>query len=106
MSSFVTRHKDECFTVDNFLSDFECKAIIAYLDFLVANKILEWNQISFYDSFAMGFWPYDPNLEMFGLPSNYFNDILKKRIHEKFDGYINRFTSCWQDRPVFRTSFV
>lgn len=82
MTSYVTMHKDQCFTVDNFLSEFECKAIIAYLDFLVVNKILEWNQISFYDSFAMGFWPYDPNLEMFGLPSNYFNDILKKRIQD------------------------
>ena len=82
MSNFIIKHKEECFTVDNFLSDFECKAIIAYLNFLVDNKILEWNQISFYDSFAMGFWPYDPNLEMFGLPSNYFNDILKQRIKD------------------------
>ena len=55
MSSYVTKHKDECFTVDNFLSESECKTIISYLEWLVDNKILEWNQISFYDSFAMGF---------------------------------------------------
>jgi hypothetical protein len=80
MTSWVTMHKEECFTVDGFLSEKECKSIISYLEFLVDNKILEWNQISFYDSFAMGFWPSDPNLEHFGLPANYFNEVLKPKI--------------------------
>jgi len=90
MSSFVTMHKEECFTVDSFLSESECKSIIAYLEWLVDNKILEWNQISFYDSFAMGFWPYDPNLELFGLPSNYFNDVLKKRIKDLAENVLGK----------------
>jgi Rps23 Pro-64 3,4-dihydroxylase Tpa1-like proline 4-hydroxylase len=75
-------HKEQCFTVDNFLSESECKSIIAYLEWLSDSKTLEWNQISFYDSFAMGFWPSDPNLERFGLPANYFNENLKKRIKD------------------------
>jgi Rps23 Pro-64 3,4-dihydroxylase Tpa1-like proline 4-hydroxylase len=82
MTSYVTMHKEQCFTVDNFLSESECKSIIAYLEWLSDSKTLEWNQISFYDSFAMGFWPSDPNLERFGLPANYFNENLKKRIKD------------------------
>jgi Rps23 Pro-64 3,4-dihydroxylase Tpa1-like proline 4-hydroxylase len=76
----ITKYKDDCFTIDNFLTENESKSIIAYLEYLVENNILEWNQISFYDSYAMGFWPYDPTLEYFGLPQNYFHDILKEKI--------------------------
>jgi Rps23 Pro-64 3,4-dihydroxylase Tpa1-like proline 4-hydroxylase len=76
----ITKYKEECFTIEDFLSDDECKAIIAYTEWLVSNNILEWNQISFYDSYAMGFWPYDENLERFGLPKNYFHEVLKPKI--------------------------
>jgi hypothetical protein len=76
----ISKYKDDCFTIDEFLTKNECDSIIAYLEYLVENNILEWNQISFYDSFAMGFWPYDPTLEYFGLPQNYFHDILKEKI--------------------------
>jgi 2OG-Fe(II) oxygenase superfamily len=80
--SQITKHKEECFTIENFLTEHECKAIIAYTEWLVENNILEWNQISFYDSYAMGFWPYDDNLEYFGLPKNYFHDVLKAKIKD------------------------
>lgn len=78
----IKKHKEECFTVENFMSESECSSIISYVDWLVENNILEWNQISFYDSFAMGFWEEDPTggCEKFGLPKNYFHGILKPRI--------------------------
>ena len=88
--SQIFKHKDECFTIENFLNKNECDAIIAYTEWLVSNKILEWNQISFYDSFAMGFWPYDPTLEYFGLPQNYFNDVLKLRIKDACENVLGK----------------
>ena len=80
----ITKHKDECFTVENFLTDEECDSIIKYVEWLSSKNILEWNQISFYDSYAMGFWEEDPTggCEFFGLKKNYFHGILKKQIKE------------------------
>jgi len=75
----LTKYKEDTFSLENFLSEEESKKVIAYLEFLVKNKILEWNQISFYESYAMGFWEEDPNLLLFGLPKDYFNK-LKLRI--------------------------
>jgi hypothetical protein len=76
----ITKYKEKCFTIDNFLSKEECDAIIKYLEWQAETKILEWNQIAFYDSFAMGFWPEDPYLLHFGFPKNYFHEILKDKI--------------------------
>lgn len=78
----ITKHKEECFTIENFLSQQECDAIINYVEWLYSNNILEWNQISFYDSFAMGFWEEDPTggCEYFGLSKNYFHGVLKEKI--------------------------
>lgn len=71
--------KDDCFTIENFITNEEAKKIIAYLEYLSDNGKLNWNQISFYDSFAMGFWDSDKMLEEFGLPEDYF-PRLKARI--------------------------
>jgi hypothetical protein len=68
----LTVHKDDCFTIENFITPDEATKIIAYLEHLVDSGKLQWNQISFYDSFAMGFWDSDKNLEQFGLPEDYF----------------------------------
>ena len=80
----ITKYKDQCFTVENFLTNEECDAIINYVEWLSSNKILDWNQISFYDSYAMGFWDEDPTggCEKFGLEKKYFHDILKKKIKD------------------------
>jgi hypothetical protein len=74
------KHKDKCFSIDNFLTLQECESIIKYLEWQHENKILEWNQISFYDSYALGFWPIDPSLKIFNLEPNYFHEILKPKI--------------------------
>lgn len=78
----ITKHKEECFTIENFLTEKECNSIIQYVEWLAEKNILKWNQISFYDSYAMGFWEEDPTggCEIFGLPANYFHGVLKEKI--------------------------
>ena len=80
----IKQHGPECFSVESFITDQESNAIIGYLDWISSSKILDWNQISFYGSLAMGFWEEDPTggCEMFGLPKDYFHGILKPRIKE------------------------
>jgi 2OG-Fe(II) oxygenase superfamily len=70
--------KNDFFYVENFIPPEECQSIINYLEWQVQNKILEWNQISFYGSMAMGYWPYDENLKYFNLDKNYFNNLKEK----------------------------
>ena len=80
----INQHSEECFSIESFLSEEECDKIISYLDYVASNNILEWNQISFYGSLAMGFWDEDPTgaCESLGLPKNYFHGILKAKIKE------------------------
>lgn len=70
--------KNDIFYIENFLTDFECKAIVNYLDWQVKMQYISWNEISFYGSLAMGYWPHDKNLEAFGLNENYFNELKEK----------------------------
>lgn len=77
----LTKYKDDVFTLSNFIDKEEAEKIIKYLEFLVETKMLKWNQISFYESYAMGFWESDPNLKLFDLPPDYFNK-LKQKIKE------------------------
>lgn len=70
--------KEDAFIVKNFLTPEECQSVINYFDAITAAKVLDWNQISFYGSFAMGYWPKDDNLLQFNLPSDYFNTIKLK----------------------------
>jgi Rps23 Pro-64 3,4-dihydroxylase Tpa1-like proline 4-hydroxylase len=88
----ITKHKEECFTIEHFLTEEECKAIISYTEWLASNNILEWNQISFYDSFAMGFWEEDPTggCELFGLPKNYFHGVLKQKIKDACENALGK----------------
>jgi hypothetical protein len=74
----IIKYKDDTFAVKNFLSKEECDKIIKYFEFLVESNKLQWNQISFYESYAMGFWESDPDLLKFGLPADYFNNLKNK----------------------------
>jgi hypothetical protein len=80
----VKKLKEDFFTIEDFLDKETCKSIISYLDFLVDNNILKWNEISFYGSQAMGYWPSDDNLKMFNLSPNFFLE-LKEKIKEKVE---------------------
>jgi len=71
----IKEWKDDVYTIENFITEQEAEAMIKYLESLVTSGRLKWNQISFYDSFAMGFWDSDPTLPEFGLPEDYFNRL-------------------------------
>jgi hypothetical protein len=75
----IIKFKEDTFAAKNFMTQEECEKVIKYFEFLVETGKLDWNQISFYESYAMGFWEADPDLIRFGLPSDYFNK-LKQRI--------------------------
>lgn len=74
----IVKLREDVFVVDDLISESECKAIIGYLDGIVNANLLQWNQISFFGSFAMGYWPSDPNLLLFGLPEDYFAQLKEK----------------------------
>ena len=74
----IKEWKDDVFTIENFITEQEAISMINYLENLVNTGKLKWNQISFYDSFAMGFWESDPDLPEFGLPQDYFNRLKFK----------------------------
>jgi hypothetical protein len=70
--------RDEFFLVKNFLDESTCNAVIKYFDYLVDNKVLKWNDISFYGSQAMGYWPSDDRLKLFGLEPDFFQQLKLK----------------------------
>jgi hypothetical protein len=88
MNNFI-KHKEDCFTLENFLTEKECEKIISYLEYHVKTGKDKWNQISFYDSYAVGFWGSqfeeghpeywkDKNLKLFGLEEDYFLKLKQK----------------------------
>ena len=74
--------RDEFFIIENFINKETCEAVIKYFDYLVENKVLKWNEISFYGSQAMGYWPTDDRLKLFGLDADFFGQ-LKEKIKSK-----------------------
>lgn len=85
----ITKLKDDAFIVEDLVTEEEAKKIINYLEYLAGEDILKWNQISFYESWAMGFWAFDPKLVQFGLPIDYFAK-LKERIHKASEEVLGR----------------
>lgn len=74
----VVELKHDVFAVNDFLTPQECQSIIDYLEWQVKFGYIDWNQISFYGSFAMGYWPSDTNLIGFGLTPTYFSELKEK----------------------------
>lgn len=74
----IKKLKEDFFIIENFLDEKTCNSIISYLSYLVDNNILKWNEISFYGSQAMGYWPSDSRLLNFDLPEDYFNQLKEK----------------------------
>lgn len=75
----IVKHKEDTYTIEDFMTKEECKAVIDYLEWQVKSGYIQWNQISFYGSLAMGYWPYDNNLLAFKLDP-YFFTHLKERM--------------------------
>jgi predicted 2-oxoglutarate/Fe(II)-dependent dioxygenase YbiX len=63
---------------NNFLSNEECESIIKYFHMLIEKNKIEWSPISFYESYAMGFFHEDNDLLELGLPSNYLMQLKEK----------------------------
>lgn len=84
----IKEYKSDVFSVSDVISKEDSEKVIKYLEFLAEANILKWNQISFYDSYAMGFWDSDERLLAFGLPSDFFNTFKKKmkEVSEKAIG--------------------
>ena len=70
--------KEDILVVEDFLSADECARIIKWMDFIVEKGIIKWNPISFYESYAMGFFEEDYFLQIFGFPKDYMNQIKAK----------------------------
>jgi hypothetical protein len=70
--------KHDILVVEDFLSADECARIIKWMDFIVEKGIIKWNPISFYESYAMGFFDEDYFLQIFGFPKDYMRQLKEK----------------------------
>jgi len=74
----VINLKDDVFVIKNFMTPEECSAVIKYLDDCDQSGRITWNPISFYESYAKGFFPFDQELIKLGLEADYFNKLRDK----------------------------
>ncbi|MFM2392981.1 MAG: prolyl 3-hydroxylase 3 [Bacteroidota bacterium] len=72
--------KHDLVVYENFLTEDECKRIKEWIDYTVDNGRIKWNPISFYESYALGFFDYDPTLVKFGFPADYMQKVLKEKF--------------------------
>lgn len=70
--------KKDIIVYENFLSKEDCSKLIEWLEFSVSIGKIKWNQISFYESFAMGFYEEDETLELFGFSKDYIQQLKLK----------------------------
>ena len=66
--------KDDIVVYENFLTEEECKAILAYWEHSVEKGTLPWQPISFYESYASNL-PDDEDIVKFGLPRTFVADL-------------------------------
>lgn len=76
----VNRLREDIVIFDNFLTEEECKSVLAYWEHSVQNESLPWSPISFYESYASNL-PDDDDMVKFGLPRDFFSN-LEKGIQE------------------------
>lgn len=69
-----TKIREDIVVFDNFLTESECESILKYWEHSVEKGTLNWDPISFYESYASNL-PNDEDVEKFGLPSTFFNDL-------------------------------
>jgi hypothetical protein len=68
--------KDDVVMFENFLTEEECKSVLAYWEHSVEKGTLPWQPISFYESYASNL-PNDDDVTQFGLPRSFFEDLEK-----------------------------
>jgi hypothetical protein len=69
-----TRLKDDIVVFENFLTQEECENVLRYWEHCVENKSLNWDPISFYESYASNL-PDTDDMEKFGLPRDFFKNL-------------------------------
>jgi len=72
------KYADDIVVYENFISNDECKKILKYWEYRIKKGNLQWNPISFYESYAFGFEEEDDDLLLFDLPKNYFTQLKEK----------------------------
>ena len=68
----------DIYLYENFVSKKECEKILKYWQYRINKGSLEWNPISFYESYAFGFEDEDDDLLIFDLSKIYFNQLKEK----------------------------
>jgi hypothetical protein len=66
--------KDDIVIYENFLTEEECKSVLAYWEHCVEKGTLPWQPISFYESYASNL-PDDEDITKFGLPVTFVKDL-------------------------------
>ena len=89
-------YKDDVVVYENFLTKDQCDSILNFWKWQEENEKLEWNAISFYESYAFGFYPYDEDLLKFGLPADFFTQLKNA---------FQRATEDAHNRPVKEVSY-
>jgi Rps23 Pro-64 3,4-dihydroxylase Tpa1-like proline 4-hydroxylase len=82
-------YASDIFVYEDFISKEEAENLIKWLNYIVSIKKIDWNPISFYESYAMGFYEEDPTLELFGFPKDYMHK-LKLRIQSTTEDAMQR----------------
>ena len=90
-----TRIKEDVLIFENFLTEEECNNILKYWEHSTNKGTLQWDPISFYDSFASNL-PDDEDKQKFNLPSDFFT-VLQDKIQEG--------TSICRGKPVKLVSY-
>ena len=72
------KYTDDIVVYENFISNDECEKILKYWEYRIKKGNLQWNPISFYESYAFGFEEEDNDLLLFDLPKNYFTQLKEK----------------------------
>jgi len=72
-----TMLREDICIFENFLTEEECKSVLAYWAHSVEKGTLPWSPISFYESYASNL-PDDDDMIQFGLPRDFFSNLELK----------------------------
>lgn len=82
----IIKYQDDIWAYEDFLTREECEAIIKVIEIKMEKNQLQWQGISFYESYSSGMpEDNDPDLELVGLPPTFFSDLEKRMIKATAD---------------------
>ncbi len=74
-------YKEDIVYYESFISEEDCKKVVAYFN----DPSHPWANVAFYESYGMNLLQDDQLLEKYGLPRNYFEDVvvrMKQAVEE------------------------